>query len=43
MRIPASIAYSKRIIAGMRMAFQYVSNLQCQAIHGTPHVGVADC
>src|SRR3984893_1064962 len=30
-------------IAGMRIAFQYFLDLQRQAVHPTPHVGVADC
>src|SRR5271167_4577872 len=30
-------------IAGMRIALQYLLDLQRQAVHPTPHVGVADC
>src|SRR6266404_7013141 len=30
-------------IAGMRIALQYFLDLQRQAVHPTPHVGVADC
>src|SRR5271163_5285723 len=30
-------------IAGMRVALQYFLDLQRQAVHPTPHVGVADC
>src|SRR4029077_15301427 len=30
-------------ITGMRIALQYFLDLQCQAVHPTPHVGVADC
>src|SRR5262245_11124766 len=29
-------------IAGMRIALQYFLDLQCQAVHPTSHVGVAD-
>src|SRR5207249_2617184 len=30
-------------IAGMRITLQYFLDLQRQAVHPTPHVGVADC
>src|SRR5271163_858646 len=30
-------------IAGMPVALQYFLDLQRQAVHPTPHVGVADC
>src|ERR1700739_4967713 len=30
-------------IAGMRIALQYFLDLQRQAVHPTPHVGMADC
>src|SRR4029077_10580751 len=30
-------------ITGMRIALQYFLDLQRQAVHPTPHVGVADC
>src|SRR5437764_1663783 len=30
-------------IAGMRIALQYFLDLQRQAVHPAPHVGVADC
>src|SRR5260370_27634071 len=39
----ASSASEDVQIACMRIALQYFLDLQRQAVHPTPHVGVADC
>jgi hypothetical protein len=41
---PTSPSASEDVqIAGMRIALQYFLDLQRQAVHPAPHVGVADC